>query len=255
MGNIFDIALILTVLVTAVVCFKKGFFKLLLPFRKFAAFSLAMSLKDSAIVNKTVGKIIKSDGVRRYVHGKVTELWEEPLTDAASAEGVPLTERFNDVFGVVGEIFTNLKNFCISLYGKEFNAEAPSETPSFTEAVESFVTDAVDHVTSSVIGFFTTFLGFVLLYLLFSVGFWLVLKLLDGVFDGGLIGTVNNVIGGVIGIAYGFVVAWVISVALVMLVPVVTEISVQTVLSGKMGVTNWFYSDSFISSLFGIKLK
>ena len=118
LGNFLDIVLIIALIGSVALCYKLGFFKLLLPFRKLAAFLLAWSLKDSAIVNQTVGKLIRADVVQRFINGRVNALWGERLANAASAEGVSITERFDGIFGFAGEIFSNLKSFCVSLYDR-----------------------------------------------------------------------------------------------------------------------------------------
>jgi len=254
MGNLFDIALILAFAASVFFCYKLGFFKLIRPFRKLAAFVLAWSLKDSAIVRGTVGKLINADGFKAFLNGRVNALWGERIKTAASADGVSISERFDNVFGFLGEIFANIKSFCIALYDKELSASIPNDTVPFSEKLEAFVMEVTDYITGAAVGFLTALSGFILLYIIFSVSFWLIAKLLDGIFSDGVFGLLNRCIGGAVGILYGFLIAWALSLAFVLLIPLITTVSQESVLSGVMGVTEWFYTKFFISQLLGITL-
>lgn len=252
MGNLFDILLIAVTAGTVIVCYKLGVFKMLKPFRKLVAFLLAWSLKDTPLVNKTVGKAIRSDGIKNFINERVKALWGERLYEAAEADGVAITERFDEVFGFVGKVFSNLKDFCALLYEKEIVNSVPGESISFSEKVESFVYDTVGYITDSAIGFFTTFIGFLILYVIFSVGFWLAAKVLDGIFSEGLLGFLNRALGGVAGICYGFIFSWLLSLFLVLVLPLITKVPQSEVLGGILGVTEWYCTDFFVSRLLGI---
>ena len=217
MGNIFDIILLLVTVVTVSVCFAVGFFRLLKPFWKIAAFLLAWSLKGTVIVTETVGKLIDGEGVKSFLRGRVDAVWAEKIKTAAEAEGVTLTERFDDVFGFFASVITNIKEFCTGLYGE--TVEGTQNTGlDLTKKIEEFVTDALEYATDAVVAFITSLLGFIILYVLFMIGFWLASKALEGIFGDGILGALNKTLGGAVGIVYGFVGAWLLAIIFVIAV-------------------------------------
>ena len=121
MGNLFDAILILSLAAITVICYKLGFVKLLRPFRKIAALVLAWCLKGTAIIQGTIGKIIKTDKFKVFLTERVDALWGEKIENALTADGVSVTERFDDIFGFWGKMFSDIKDFCISLYDNILN--------------------------------------------------------------------------------------------------------------------------------------
>jgi hypothetical protein len=64
----------------------------------------------------------------------------------------------------------------------------------------------------------------------------------------------NRVLGGAVGVVYGFVGAWLLSIVFVLLFPKLFGMSVEGITGGLMGVTEWFYTDFFLSQLLGLTL-
>jgi hypothetical protein len=253
MGNIFDVILLLVPLIIVVTCFAIGFFRLLRPFWKIAAFLLAWSLKGSVIVTGTVGKLINGEGIKRFVNGRVEAVWAEKVKTAAEVDGVSLAERFDGVFGFFGTFVTNVKEFTTGHYGQTVEGDV-AEGMKLSEQIEAFVMDVTEYATDAVIGFITSLVGFLCLYVLFMIGFWIVSKMLEGIFGDGLFGTLNRVLGGAVGVVYGFVGAWLLSIVFVLLFPKLFGMSVEGITGGLMGVTEWFYTDFFLSELLGLTL-
>jgi hypothetical protein len=251
MGNLFDAILVLLLVAVTLICLKLGFIRLLKPFRKLAAFLLAWSFKDSAFIQGTVGKIIKTENFKAFLNERVDVLWGEKIENAVTAEGVTIAERFDEVFGFWGKLFANIKNFCISLYDQDF-AASPDAPPS--EQVEAFVKSVTEYIGNAASHFFTALFGFIFLYILFSIGLWLAAKILDNIFDEGFLGVVNKVIGGAVGVCYGFLLAWVLSIIFVLLFPLITTFDLATITGGYFNITEWFYSNFFISQLLGMTI-
>ena len=253
MGNLFDAILILSLVAITVICYKLGFVKLLRPFRKIAALVLAWCLKGTAIIQGTIGKIIKTDKFKVFLTERVDALWGEKIENALTADGVSVTERFDDIFGFWGKMFSDIKDFCISLYDKDYTAGIESgKTPS--EMAEEFVKSVTEYIGDISAEFFTMFFGFIILFALFYVGFWIFEKMLDKFFDDGVLGTINRLIGGAVGLCYGFLFSWVLSIIFVLLLPLITSIDQQTVTGGFFHITEWFYSKFFLSLIVGITL-
>lgn len=253
MGNLFDAILVLVFAAVVFVCFKAGFIRLLRPFRKIAALVLSWSLKDSAFVHSTVGKLIKTDKFKAFLNERVDALWGEKIEQAVSADGVSIADRFDEVFGFWGKMFANIKDFCISLYDKSYASQAGTE-PLPSEQAEAFVKSVTEYIGNAAAGFFTALFGFILLYILFSVGFWLGAKILEKVFEDGVLGLVNKSIGGVVGVCYGFLLAWLLSIIFVLLLPLITSVDLSTITGGFFNVTEWFYSKFFLSQLLGMTI-
>ncbi len=252
MGNLFDALIVLSLIVTVVVCFKLGFIKLLTPFRKIAAFVLAWCLKDTALVRETVGKVFHTEDFKVFLTERVDTLWGEQLKSAASAEGVSLAERFDNIFGFWGTLFGSFKNFCMSLFDSEYQVQDNGALPS--EHLDSFVKKVTEYVADAASGFFSVLIGFIALYIIFRVGLWFLAKLLDSIFDRGLLGAVNHTVGGVVGICYGFLIAWILSIVFVFILPLVTTVDITTVTGGFLGITEWFYTKFFLSAIIGMTI-
>ena len=254
MGNFFDILIVGAFVASVVICFKLGIFRLLIPFRKLVAFILAWSLKTAPFINGLVGKVIKADGFKAFLNGRIDALWGDKLRAAASDGGPSVAQRFDDVFGFTGEIFSNLKEFCISLYDKQFVSGAAESTHTPSERVEVFVRDTVSYVTDVTASFFTTLLSFIILYVAFSFAFKYGARFLDMLFSEGLFGLLNHSLGGIVGVFYGFLICWVMSIVFVMIIPLITPISIGGVVSGYFDITEWFYTKFFMSQILGMSL-
>lgn len=254
MGNIFDLLIVAVFVLSVIICFKCGIFRLLIPFRKLAAFVLAYSLKGNGLVNSLVGKIIKADAVKAFLNRRIDALWGSELRAAAANGDVSIADRFDEVFGFAGKLFSNLKDFCISLYDEQFVSGGSESSMTFSERVELFVHDTVDYLTDVTAAFFTTLISFIILYIFFSVAFKYGAKLLDAMFSEGFFGLLNHTLGAIVGIFYGFLICWVMSIVFVMIVPLATPIDMSTVVSGYFDITEWFYTKFFISQILGMTL-
>ncbi len=255
MGNIFDLILVLTLAAVVFVCFKAGFIRLLRPFFKIASFILAWSLKESAIIRSTVGRLIKTDNFKSFLNERVDALWGEKIENAVNASGVSIADRFDDVFGFWGKLFSNIKHFCMSLYDKEYASMVDAESGMLpSEQAEAFVKSVTEYIGNAAAGFFTALLGFILLYIAFSIGLRFCAKILESIFDDGVLGFVNKTAGGIVGLCYGTLLSWILSIIFVLLLPLITNIDLSTITGGFFGITEWFYSDFFLSQLLGMTI-
>lgn len=251
MGNAFDFLIAAALVLSVIVCYNYGIFRLLIPFRKLAAFITAYSLKDAELVNGFVGKIIKADGVKAFLNKRIDNLWGDELKAAAESTDVSISDRFDGVFGFAGDIFSNLKDFCISLYEKLFSSV---EITDPAQRADTFVRDALGYLTDVVASFFTTLLSFLILYIFFSFAFKYGAKLLDAMFSEGFFGLLNRCMGALVGVFYGFLICWVMSLVFVLIIPLITPIDVSSVVGGYFDLTEWFYTKFFISRIIGITL-
>ena len=244
MGNLFDVILILTVVLTVLICFMKGIFRMLNPFRKILALSLAWLLKDSAPMKNTVGRVMGSDSIKNKIQSMVDGAFGEKISNATTAEGVDISERFDGIFGFLGKMFGNISEYCKTLY-EQFGEDLAGK-------VEDFTSDVVGHITDSVISFITSALSFIILYIVFSIALKLLLMLLTKLFDGGVLGLISRILGGCFGVVYGFLLAWIISIVMVQIIPVVSPITTEAVLGGSLKTVEWFYTKFFLSQLIGM---
>jgi len=251
LGNFFDLALVVVIVICCAVCCKQGFFKTLKPFRKIVAFLVAWNFKSSAFVTSITDRILKADSVRARVSEWVQSSWGEQIKASTEATDVTITERYDQTFGIIGKIFGNIKEYCMSLYESSFGSG--SVVDNINDRIGQFTSDVVNYISEGLLSFLSAIIGFAMLYFLTGIGISLAIKLFDKMFSRGIFGAVNRIVGGAIGIGYGFVTAWVIALLFVNVVPVVFHIAQESVLGGSFGVVDWFYTDFMLSSLFGIK--
>ena len=251
MGNLFDIALLLIILISCAVCCKLGIFRTLKPFRKITAFLIAWNFKSSSFITTLTDKILKADAVRNGVSKWVENSWGEKINSATEAVDVPNAERYDSTFGIIGEIFDNIKEYCMSLYENMFSGVPAVDVFNMKEKIDQFTEEVVTYVSEGVLNFVSALLGFIIVYILVSVGFVILIKLLDKLFSKGLFGLVNRITGGIVGIGIGFLAAWLIAILFVNVLPIVLPIEKEFVLSGQMGVVNWFYTKFLLSAFFG----
>ncbi|MBQ9691652.1 MAG: hypothetical protein IJV70_00675, partial [Clostridia bacterium] len=122
------------------------------------------------------------------------------------------------------------------------------------EKLEQFTDEVVTYISNGVLNFVSALLGFIILYALVSVGFILVIKLLDRLFKKGLFGLVNKLTGAIVGVGFGFVFAWLIALLFVNVLPMFFPIEKELILSGSIGIVEWFCTKFMFSALFGITL-
>ena len=254
MGNLFDIALLLIIIISGAACCKLGFFKTLKPFRKIIAFLVAWNFKSSSFVNMITDKILKAEAVKNAVSKWVDNSWGDKIHSATEAPDVTVTERYDSTFGIIGEIFDNIKEYCMELYEKTFGGIPGSDQLGVQEKLEQFTDEVVTYISNGVLNFVSALLGFIILYALVSVGFILVIKLLDRLFKKGLFGLVNKLTGAIVGVGFGFVFAWLIALLFVNVLPMFFPIEKELILSGSMGIVEWFCTKFMFSALFGITL-
>ncbi len=252
MGNLFDIALLLIIIISGAACCKLGFFKTLKPFRKIISFLVAWNFKSSSFVTTLTDKILRADVVKNTVSKWVDSSWGDKIQTSTEATDVAINERYDSTFGIIGEIFDNIKEYCIDLYEKTFGGIPGSEQLGVQEKLEQFTDEVVTYISNGVLNFVSALLGFIILYLLVSVGFILLIKLLDRLFKKGFFGLVNKITGAIVGVCFGVVFAWLIALLFVNVLPVIFPIEKEMILSGSMGIVNWFYTKFMLSALFGL---
>lgn len=243
--------LLFIIITSCAVCCKLGIFRTLKPFRKITAFLIAWNFKSSSFITKITDKILRADAVRNGVSKWVENSWGEKINSATEAVDVPAAERYDGTFGIIGEIFDNIKEYCISLYENMFSGVPGADGLNMQGKIEQFTEEVVTYVSDGVLNFISALLGFIIIYILVSVGFLVLIKLLDKLFSRGLFGLVNRVTGGIVGIGIGFIAAWLIAILFVNLLPAVFPIEKELILSGKLGIVNWFYSSFLLSAFFG----
>ena len=221
------------------------------PFRKIAAFLIAWNFKSSSFVTKITDKILRADAFKNGVSKWVENSWGEKINSATEALDVSSAERYEGTFGIVGEVFKNIKEYCYSLYENMFLGGSGSDGMTMQEKIEAFTEEVITYVSEGVLKFISSLLGFIIIYILVSLGFWLMIKLLDKMFKKGFFGFVNRVTGGIVGIGIGFLVAWVLAILFVNVLPIVLPIEKELVLSGQLGVVKWFYTSFLLSAFFG----
>lgn len=253
--NIFDIALIVIIIIAISACCKLGIFNTLKPFRKIAAFLLAWRFKSSEFVTSITDRILKADAVRDRVSSWVNGAWGEKIQASTEAADVPVDERYEETFGIIGELFDKIKEYCSRLFEGTFGDVLTAEGLGIQQKIDEFTDEVVTYMSEGILSFVSAVIGFALIYFLVSVGFIVLTKILDKLFSKGLFGVVNRVAGGLVGVCYGFVGAWILAVLFVNIFPLVFPIERELILSGKLGVVEWFYNDFMLASLFGLNNK
>ncbi len=232
LGTGFDILLIAVILVTVIVYFNRGIFKMIKSFKLMAAFWIALEYKSSQFVRYVIGKFISFEGFRSYLRGRLDAMFGDTLSGASQSESS------GELFGGLADMITNISEY--------YNA-------AITNGVHDVAETVLDQASAFAEGFFTQAIGFILVFIVVFIALTVICAVLSSILKRGILRRIDKILGGLAGLAFGFVFAWVISLLLVNFLPIITDLSVNSVTGGFLGVVRWFHDSFAFSRLFGIK--
>ena len=222
----FDIALIVIFAFVFIFNLARGFIKALKPFKKWAALVIAWMLKTP--IANFVGKVATLQGIKKDIYDRAYSMWGDKINSVATSENGAATEAYEGIFGFLENLLSGLRDVCVQAVTEGISDVA--------HTVSVFVSESITHFILQAIAFIG---GFIILYIVFSIG----LKVVDVLCDKTALGSINRLFGGVLGVVCGFIIVWVISLVAFLAIPDFV---------GKTVVANWLAKSFFLSSFFGI---
>ena len=237
MGNLFDIILVLIVVATVLINYRRGMLKILKPFKFISSVVIAMNFKMSSLVQKIVGNFISTEQFKATVNERVNAMWGDKINSAAGAEIVNEHERFAGIFGPFNSLFGDIQSYCQT---------------AFMEGTENLVEQVSSYATNAIIVFLQNAIGFVLVFLACMILLSVAMFVLQLLFSKGILKILNQILGGIAGLLFGFVIAWIASILIVNFGPIMMKSDVGTITGGFLGIVKWFHDSFILSQLFGI---
>lgn len=238
MGNLFDILLILTVLITVIITYRLGFIRLLKPYRVIAAFIIAWKVKTSDFMRGIVSKIVDPADLKEHIKAQVDYQWSDKLTDAAGATVESEATRFDGVFGAFGRIFDDVVAYCRT---------------TFEKGVQDFTEKVVDFASDIAVEFFVSAIGFLIAFGFLSLAFLLGSVILNWIFSRGVLGVINRSVGGICGMFFGLLIAWIASLLIVHFGSLLVTGGIEETAGGFLHTVKWFHNNFILSKIFGVQ--
>ena len=232
-GLIIDLVLIIIIISIFLLNYFKGITAFLKPFRIFLAFTLAWSYKASDTVKAVIGRFIDFDTFKARLIERIENVWGEKIVEASNGEVANELERFDGIFGIFGDLFGNLKEYCIE---------------QFRNGTEDLLKDVTEFASEYAIKLTINVIGFVSLLIIFSIAFKIIHVIIDAIFKRGILGSINRILGGVVGIFFGLIIAWLASLVIVSVAPMIAPEDPEAIFGG-IGLLKWFYNDFILSLL------
>lgn len=237
MGNLFDILLILTVLITVIITYRLGFIRLLKPYRVIAAFILAWRAKTSDFMRGIVSRIVDPAELKEHIKAQVEYQWSDKISDAAGATVESEATRFDGVFGAFGQIFDDVVAYCRT---------------TFEQGVQDFTDKVVEFAANIAVEFFVSAFGFLIAFGFLSLAFLLGSVLLNWIFSRGMLGVINRSIGGICGLFFGMLIAWIAALLIVNFGSLLVTGGLEETAGGFLRTVKWFNNNFILSKIFGV---
>lgn len=238
MGNLFDILLILTVLITVIITYRLGFIRLLKPYRVIAAFIIAWRAKSSEFMRGIVTRIVDPADLKEHIKAQVDYQWSDKISDAAGATVESEATRFDGVFGAFGRIFDDVVAYCRT---------------TFEKGVQDFTDKVVDFAANIAVEFFVSAIGFLIAFIFLSLAFLLGSVILNWIFSRGVLGVINRSIGGICGLFFGMLIAWIASLLIVHFGSLLVTGGIEETVGGFLRTVKWFHNNFILSKIFGVQ--
>ena len=236
-GIWFDLILILVLLISIIIGFKKGIFSVVKRFRTFIAAFLAWQLKLISPVKSLVGKIFHID--KEYFHTKMQTEFGDKLSENIHNTALSDAEKFDKTFGKLSGLLSDSKDYFMQ---------------RITEGADNLITDVTGYVANAVYDLIYGAIGFVLLFIIFFALFTVIYCIADKILNIGVLGFVNRLLGGALGAVTGMLWMWILSIIFVKLFPLILSTDAQTIAGGAIGLVKWFATKFFLSGIFGVTI-
>lgn len=236
MGIWLDLILIAVLLISIVIGAKKGLFSVVKRFRLILSVFLAWQLKLTPFVRGLVGRFCKID--KEYLYNKIDEEFGQRLAHNINNSAIADADKFDATFGKFGGILSGARDF--------FMSKIAEGTENAVAEITKYVADAVYELIFAVIGFAVLTVFF---FILFTVVYHIVNKILNV----GILGMLNHFLGGVFGAVTGFIWIWLLAILFVKVGPIVFSTDPETI-AGGFGLVRWLIGSFFLSGIFGVTL-
>ncbi len=233
MGIYLDIILIAVLVISIIIGYVKGFFKVVKRFRFLFAVFFAWQFKLADFMKFAVGKILRID--KNYIYDKVESTFGEKLEAYANNTSMTAEERYDEIFGKFGKLFSGAKEHFVNL----------------AESTDNIIAETTDYFTNAIYNLIYGTVGFIILFIVFFILFTVIYHILNKFLEIGILGFVNRILGAVFGGITGFLWAWILTLIFVNFFPFIFSTTVENVARG-FGVVKWFNNSFFMSGIFGV---
>lgn len=199
-----DLGVIVTVILTVIVCFKRGFAKTVLGLLSniisvVGAFVLGTSLSDLIY-----SCLIKDNIINSLSNSINSNLSTTSKTVGETASGLP--DYIQSILSLFG--------YSADTVNKNIDTVVQSQSDNIASAVES----VIGPIITAIISFFLVIILFFILRFITAK----VSKLIAGVMEIPVLHTVNRLLGGLVGILDGIVIVYFLTAIVIIVVPIVT---------------------------------
>ncbi len=219
--------LVAVILVTVIINYYRGIFKMLKSFKLMAAFWIALEFKSAATVRAIIGRFIDFESFRAFLRERLDTMLGDTLDGTAPPE----------LSGGVFDIITNITDF--------YNE-------AIAGGVQDVATTVLDKAATAAESFFVQLIGFVIVFIFAFIILSLLSVIITAILNHGILKHIDRILGGVAGLIFGFVFAWMLSILLVNVLPLISSVDTSSAIDGFFGVVKWFHNDFAFSRLFGV---
>lgn len=199
-----DFGVIIIVIITVIVCFKRGFAKTVLGF-----LSNIISVVGAFVLGTSLSDLIYSGLIRDNIIDSLSSSINSNLSASTSTAG----EQTNGLPDYVSAIL-NLFGYSTDTVNKNIDTMIETQSNNIATVVES----AIGPVITAIISFFLVIILFVILRFITAK----ISKLIAGVMEIPVLHTVNRLLGGLVGILDGLVIVYFLTAMVIIIVPIVT---------------------------------
>lgn len=199
-----DIGVIIIVLLTIIVCFKRGFAKTVL-----GLLSNIVSIVGAFVLGTSLSDLIYSGLIKDNIIESLSSSINSNLstsTSSVSGQASELPDYVNSILSLFG--------YSADTVNKNIDTMVETQSNNIASAVES----AIGPVITAILSFFLVIILFIILRFITAK----ISKLIAGVMEVPVLHTVNRILGGLVGILDGLVVVYFLTAIVIIVVPIVT---------------------------------
>ena len=199
-----DIGVIIIVILTIIVCFKRGFAKTVL-----GLLSNIVSIVGAFVLGTSLSDLIYSGLIKDNIIESLSSSINSNLstsTSSVSGQASELPDYVNSILSLFG--------YSADTVNKNIDTMVETQSNNIASAVES----AIGPVITAILSFFLVIILFIILRFITAK----ISKLIAGVMEVPVLHTVNRVLGGLVGILDGLVVVYFLTAIVIIVVPIVT---------------------------------
>ncbi|MGN1125953.1 MAG: CvpA family protein [Ruminococcus sp.] len=230
-----DLGVIIIVLLTIVVCFKRGFAKTVL-----GLLSNIISVVGAFILGTSLSDLIYSGLIKDNIIDSLSSSINSNLSTTSSTANEQ-TSALPDYIQSILSLF----GYSTDTVNQNIDTMVETQSNNIASAVES----AIGPVITAIISFFLV----IILFFIFRFITARLSKLIAGVMEVPVLHTVNRLLGGLVGILDGLVIVYFLTAIVIIVVPVVTGGAISYfdfgVMAEKTVLFRLFYDHNIVTGI------